>query len=167
MAEDLKRLFSEIMEGNKQKILRICFVYASNKEDQKDLFQEVALNIWKSLPSFRHQSSVDTWVYRVCLNIAIQYAMKRNKTRRSLVDIEGIIIFDERADVETDIENIERIKMLYSCISKLEGTEKALVLLFLEDLSYRSISEVTGISENHVAVKLKRIKLKLFNCVNN
>src|SRR5664279_3625179 len=112
------------------------------------------------------KTSVNTWVYRVCLNIAMQYALNRNKTKRSQVNIEGVIISDESNDAETTVENTERIKMLHDCISKLEDSEKALVLLFLEDLSYRSISEITGISENYVAVKLRRIKLKLFNCIN-
>ena len=167
MDENLKCLFSRIIEENKQKILRICFVYASNKDDQKDLFHEVALNIWKSMPSFRNEAAIDTWVYRVCLNICMQYALKRNKTKRSQVEIEGIIISDESVDVENNLENIEKTKMLHACISKLKDSEKALVLLFLEDLSYKSISEVAGISENNVAVKLSRIKKKLFNCINN
>lgn len=167
MVEDLKCLFSRIIEDNKQRIMRICWAYSHNKEDQKDLFQEVALNIWKSLPSFRQEAKFDTWVYRICLNVCMQYAMKFNKAKSGRVDIEGIQIFDDSADLQNNLENFEKTKILYECISKLHDAEKSLILLFLEDLSYKTISEVTGITENNVAVKLSRIKKKLFNCINN
>jgi RNA polymerase sigma-70 factor (ECF subfamily) len=167
MGEDFKCIFGKIIEDNKQRIIRICWAYSQNKEDQKDLFQEVALNLWKSLPSFRKEARLDTWVYRVCLNVCMQYAMKLNKSKIVRVDFEGIEIFDDSADLHYNLENFEKIKILYECISKLNDAEKSLVLLFLEDLSYKTISEVTGITENHVAVKLSRIKKKLFNCINN
>jgi RNA polymerase sigma factor (sigma-70 family) len=167
MGEDFKCIFGKIIEDNKQRIIRICWAYSQNKEDQKDLFQEVALNLWKSLPSFRKEARLDTWVYRVCLNVCMQYAMKLNKSKSVRVDFEGIEIFDDSADLYYNLENFEKIKILYECISKLNDAEKSLVLLFLEDLSYKTISEVTGITENHVAVKLSRIKKKLFNCINN
>jgi RNA polymerase sigma factor (sigma-70 family) len=167
MDEDLKCLFSRIIENNKQRIMRICRAYSQNTEDQKDLFQEVALNLWKSLSSFRKEANVNTWVYRVCLNICMQYAMKLNKEKRPRINMEGIEIFDDSVDLYNNLENVEKTKMLYECISKLYDAEKSLVLLFLEDLSYKTISEVLGISENHVAVKLSRIKKKLFNCINN
>lgn len=167
MEENLECLFGKIIEENKQKILRICFAYTTNQEDQKDLFQEIALNIWKSLPSFRRESSTDTWVYRICLNISMQYARMNNKNKRSKVEIEGVILSDKSADIESNFEKAEKIKRLHGCISKLNTADKALVLLFLEDLSYQTIAEVTGISENYVAVKLSRIKTKLFNCINN
>lgn len=167
MEEDFKCLFSRIIETNKQKILRICGAYSNNKEDQKDLFQEVALNIWKSLPSFRREAEIDTWVYRICLNVCMQYALKVNKTKQMRADIEGITILDDSVDLYTNLENIEKTKKLHECISQLNDAEKTLILLFLEDLSYKTISEITGITENHVAVKLSRIKKKLYNCVNN
>ena len=167
MFEDFKCLFSEIIEDNKQTIMRICRAYSQNKEDQKDLFQEVALNIWKSLPSFRNDAKLDTWVYRVCLNVCMQYEIKRNKVKSAHVEIEGIEIFDDDVELQNHVENLEKTKILYECISKLPDAGKSLMLLFLEDLSYKAISEITGITENHVAVKLSRIKKKLFTCINN
>jgi RNA polymerase sigma factor (sigma-70 family) len=167
MAENLKCLFSDIIEENKQRIMRICRAYSHNREDQKDLFQEVALNIWKSLPSFRQEARIDTWVYRICLNVCMQYTRRSHKAKRMRVDIEGIQILDDSADLQNNLENFEKSKMLHECISKLGDAEKSLILLFLEDLSYKAISEITGITENHVAVKISRIKKKLFNCINN
>jgi RNA polymerase sigma factor (sigma-70 family) len=167
MDEHLKDLFSRIIEDNKQKILRICRAYAWNKEDQKDLFQEVALNVWKSLPSFREEANIHTWVYRVCLNVCMQSALKRNKTKRSWVEIEGIRIVDDNADIHGNLENKEEVEKLYEGISTLNEAEKTLILLFLEDLPYKTISEIAGMTENNVAVKLNRIKKKLYNCINN
>lgn len=167
MDENLKSLFIKVIEDNKQKILRICRVYASDKEDQKDMYQEVVLNIWKSLPSFGKESKIDTWIYRICLNVCMQYALKLHKSKLIRVDIEGINISDESAQLCDDIEAKEATKKMYECISRLKHTEKSLILLFLEDVSYKIISEITGLTENHVAVKLGRIKRKLFNCINN
>jgi RNA polymerase sigma factor (sigma-70 family) len=166
MDEDLKCAFSRIIEDNKHKIMRICRAYSQTTEDQKDLFQEVALNIWKSLPSFRWEAKLDTWVYRVCLNVCMQFALKLNKIKRVRENIEGIEIFDDSTDLYNNFENYEKSKVLHKCISTLQEAEKSLILLFLEDLSYKAISEITGITENHVAVKLNRIKKKLYNCIN-
>ena len=165
MQEDLKIFFGKIMEDNKQRILRICSVYANDSEDRKDLFQDVALNIWKSLPAFREEAKIDTWIYRICLNVCMQHSLKFKKITQSTIDIDGIAISDD-CNIYNNIENAERIKKLYSCIAQLNEADKLLVLLFLEDLPYKIMSDITGFTENHVAVKLNRVKKKLFNCLN-
>lgn len=165
--EELKSAFARIIKGNMQRILRICWAYSHNKEDQKDLFQEVALNIWKSLPSFRKEAAMDTYVYRICLNVCMQQALHQNKSKNSGIEIEGLRISDQSADLQNNLENKQKLERIYQCISKLNDAEKSLILLFLEDLPYKTISEVTGISENYVAVKLNRIKKKLFNSINS
>ena len=167
MSEDLKMLFSRVMDDNKQRILRICHVYASGKEDEKDLYQDVALNIWRSLPRFRYEAMINTWIYRICLNVCMQHALKLKKTKPNTVTVEGIKISDENADVQRKLDSTDKIKKLHECISQLRESDKLLVLLFLEDLPYKTISEVTGITENHVAVKLNRIKKKLVNCITD
>ena len=166
MNEDLKMLFSKVMEDNKQKILSVCRVYAFVIEDQKDLFQEVALNIWKSLPTFKEQSTINTWIYRICLNVCMQCALKLRKNNKNGVDIDGIKISDESISAHDSLEKREKTKRMYECISLLNDAEKTLILLFLEDIPYKEISDITGMSENLVAVKIARIKKKLFNCIN-
>jgi RNA polymerase sigma-70 factor (ECF subfamily) len=166
MEANLKEVFAKVIEDNKQRILRICRAYASDKEDQKDLYQEVVLNIWRSLPSFRNDSRIDTWLYRVCLNVGIQFSMKLHKTKDNRVSIEGINFSDDSMQDQRDEELEERTKQMYACIATLNDAEKSLILLFLEDLPYKSIAEISGITENHVAVKMNRIKKKLFNCLN-
>ena len=167
MNEDLKTLFSRVMEDNKHRILRICRVYAHGIEDEKDLYQDVALNIWKSLPGFRREATIDTWIYRICLNVCMQHVLKLKKTKQNMVDVEGIKISDGNADPQSNMEATEKRQKLNGCLAKLDDADKLLVLLFLEDLPYKTISEVAGITENHVAVKLNRIKKKLFDCLNN
>jgi RNA polymerase sigma-70 factor (ECF subfamily) len=166
MDEDLKDLFGRLMEDNKQRILRICRAYAHNMQDQQDLFQEIALNIWKSLHSFRNESAIGTWVYRICLNVCMRHSLKLNKAAQLSTPLEGIKITDFAPDAQTDLEQRERIKKLYQCISELDDLDKTVMLLFLEDLSYNMIAEITGISANHVAVKVSRAKKKLANCFN-
>jgi len=151
MEDDLKMQFSKVMEDNKQRIFRICSVYATDFEDRKDLYQDVALNVWKALPTFRNDASIDTWIYRICLNVCMQHSFKVKKVVRSAVDIDGINISDSSSDAFNDIENGERTKKLYKCISQLGEADRVLVLLFLEDLPYKIISDITGITENHVA----------------
>ena len=165
MDDQLKCFFGKIIQNNTRRIWRICRAYAYNNEDQKDLYQDVALNIWKSLPSFRRNAAIDTWVFRICLNVCMKYSMKLKKAKQVFADIDAIQIADIK-DPQSEFENLEKTKILYACISTLEWSDKSLILLFLEDLSYKTIAEVTGITENHVAVKLSRIKKKLFNCVN-
>lgn len=118
------------------------------------------------MPSFRKEAAMDTWVYRICLNVCMQQALHLNKLRNDRVEIEGLRIPDQSADLQNNLENKQILERIYQCISNLPDGEKSLILLFLEDLPYKTISEVTGISENYVSVKLSRIKKKLLNCIN-
>ncbi len=117
MIENLNDRFNKIIADNRQKIWRICRVYAWNKEDQKDLFQEVALNLWRSLPLFREEAKIDTWVYRICLNVCMQYALKRTKRKKGRIEIEDAKISDSSADIQGNLEHKEEIEKLYDCIS--------------------------------------------------
>src|SRR5215510_10570619 len=151
MEEKLKILFSKVIEDNKHRILRICRAYASEIEDQKDLYQEVALNIWKSLPTFKGEAMISTWIYRVSLNVCMQYSLKTRKDKKNRVDIEGINISDASVGAHESIETREKTEKMYECISLLNEPEKTLILLFLEDIPYKEISDIMGISENLVA----------------
>jgi len=155
----LEKDFLAAIEENQQRIARICSVYAEDEEDSKDLYQEVLLQLWKSFASFRGEAQRSTWTYRVCLNTCIRkkYRKKREK-RVHLEDMEWVS--------ESSVTPDERLEYLRQCISRLQDADQMLVVLFLEDVSYREISEIVGISENYVAVKMKRIREKLFHCIN-
>jgi RNA polymerase sigma factor (sigma-70 family) len=159
-----EKVFLELLENNKAQISRICAVYAQDDDEKKDLFQEVAFNLWKSLPSFKGNSALTTWVYRVTLNTCMRARLNVNKHESSHVRLKSIH-FESLKQSDDDAGKQERIDQLYACIRKLNDAEKNLVMLSLEDLPYKEIALISGLTENHVAVRLKRIREKLFNCL--
>jgi len=155
----LENNFLSALADNQQRIARICGIYAEDEEDGKDMYQEVMLQLWKSFASYREEAQISTWIYRVCLNTCIRKKYRNKQGMRvRLEDLDWIATEPETAD--------ERITYLRQCISHLRDADQMLVILYLEDLSYREIKEIVGISENHVAVKMKRIRDKLFQCIN-
>jgi RNA polymerase sigma factor (sigma-70 family) len=157
--------FVKALEQNQQKLLRICSVYAENLDDKKDLFQEALINIWQSLPSFQAKSSLSTWMFRITLNVCMRLQTKQAKEKDRLRRLDSITFENIRVE-ETHDEEYEKLIKLRNCIKKLNDADKAITTLFLEELSYKEISEITGLTENNVAVKLKRIKMKLLKCIN-
>jgi len=133
-------------------------MYCDREEDRNDLFQEIIAQLWKSYPSFRNESKVSTWMYRVGLNTAIT-SFRKNKRRpdQNSLSVENFQMADENPEYETE----ENIKQLHRAVTQLTGVEKSIVLLFLENKKYEEIAEITGITQNYVRVKMNRIKKKL------
>jgi len=133
-------------------------MYCDTEEDRNDLFQEIVAQLWKSYPSFRKESKVTTWMYRVGLNTAIT-TFKKSKRRpdQNRLTYENFQIADENHETETE----ENIKLLHRAVEQLTGIEKSIILLFLENKKYEEIAEITGITQNYVRVKMNRIKKKL------
>lgn len=165
MNQSLENTFLTALEENQQKLLRICSVYAEDRDDKKDLFQEALINIWQSMPSFEEKSSISTWMFRITLNVCLRLQTKQVKKRERFRKLDSIMI-ENLSEEETNHEEQERLIKLRSCIKKLNDADKAVITLYLEELSYKEISDITGLSENNVAVKIKRIKLKLLTCIN-
>jgi len=134
-------------------------------DDKKDLFQEALINIWQSMPSFEGKSSLSTWMFRVTLNVCLRLQMKQAKKRDRFRKLDSITI-ENISDEETNHEEHEQLIKLRNCIKKLNDADKAVTTLYLEELSYKEISDITGLTENNVAVKIKRIKMKLLTCIN-
>ena len=155
--------FLELVNENRNKLLRVCRVYVWNSADQDDLYQEMLFQIWRGLPALKEKQFANTWLYRVAINTAISFVRKR--TSRS-----DRVVYAEHADLTRTIESRQtieentddRIANLYTAIFKLDSLEKAIVTLFLEDFTYEQMAEVTGVSANHVGVMLHRAKKKLF-----
>ena len=147
-----------IIRKNQGIIHKVCNIYCDVEEDRNDLFQEIVAQLWKSYPTFRNESKVSTWMYRVGLNTAITY-FKKSKRRpdNKQLSYENFQVADETYDVETE----EQIKILQRAVSQLTGVEKSIILLFLENKKYEEIAEITGITQNYVRVKMNRIKKKL------
>ena len=164
MDQDLENTFLSALEQNQQKLLRICSVYAENAEDKKDLFQEALINIWQAMPSFEAKSSLSTWMFRITLNVCLRLQSRQEKKRNHFVKVNSITI-DNIKDEEPSHEDHERLIKLRNCIKKLNDADRAVITLYLEELPYKEISEITGLTENHLAVMVKRIKEKLLNCI--
>lgn len=148
--------FLRLIDENRPKILKICRAYAWNSADRDDLYQEILFQIWRSLPSLNNAAFAGTWLYRVALNTSISFVRRRRPTPISHEDLNHRIESEQR-DESADA----RLARLYEAISQLNEAEKALVVLFLEDLSYEQIAEALGLSANHVGVALHRAKKKL------
>jgi RNA polymerase sigma factor (sigma-70 family) len=164
MHQDLEITFLEALEQNQEKLLRVCSVYAADPEEKKDLFQEVLINIWQAMPSFEGKSSISTWMFRITLNVCLRVQYNQERTRHRFQKIDGFVIENTPND-EANLEEQQRLKKLRKCIQKLNDAHRAVITLNLEELPYKEISEITGLSENHVAVMIKRVKEKLLNCI--
>lgn len=163
--EKQKSLFLSELEENQDKLYRLCSIYSDNNEDSKDLFQEVIVQIWKSMSSFKGNSSIGTWMFRIALNVCLRFKSKYTKNQNRFIRLDSIAIINISSEIE-DESNDEKLIALRKCVKKLNDAEKAIVALYLEGLAYREVSEILGLSENHIAVKIKRIKSKLLNCIN-
>ena len=164
MSGQLENTFLTALEQNQQKLLRICSVYAKNSEDTKDLFQEVLIHIWQAMPSFKAKSSIATWMFRITLNVCLRFRSKQIKKKDRIINIDSIIYENMGATAEGNDQN-EQLILLRNCIRKLNEADKAVISLYLEELPYKEISNITGLTDNTVAVKVKRIKKKLLNCL--
>ncbi len=163
MRRKSERDFEQILEKNKEKIYRICKIYAVSPIEPQDLFQEVVFQIWKSLENFKGNSSIDTWVYKIAINVCLRSKMKFDKGNVKTDRFESIHFTPVEKEIDTAEQ--EKFKYLKQCIATLNGIETSLIILYLDDLSYKEISVITGLSENHIAVKMKRIRKKLFECI--
>jgi len=157
--------FEQIIEANKSKIYRICRVYAANPIGPEDLFQEVVYQIWKSYSSFKGKSGIDTWIYKIALNVCMRSKGKLDKKNNQTIRLEAI----QFSSVENPVNTNEGVKYeaLKSCISTLKEMDRSIVILSLEGLPYKAIGLVTGLSENHIAVKMKRIRKQLLHCITS
>ena len=159
--------FLDLINENRNRILRVCRVYAWNSADQDDLYQEILFQIWRSLPALKEKQFANTWLYRVAINTAISFVRKRASLSDRVVHFEHADLTRTIESRQTTEENTDdRIANLYTAIYKLDPLEKALITLFLEDFTYEQIAEATGISANNVGVMLHRAKKKL-SCLMN
>jgi RNA polymerase sigma-70 factor (ECF subfamily) len=155
-----KEAFIQTVKDNEGIIYKITRVYAKDTEDQKDLYQEIVYQLWKSFDSFKGQSKLSTWMYRVALNTSIAHLNQQKKKGHSVsLDLELLNRSDPATSAETEWE--ERMDILYAHIKQLNVIEKGLILLFLEGKSYEEIASISGFTTTNVGTRLGRIKEKL------
>ncbi len=157
-----EKLFDTAFEENKDKIYRLCYTTLTNKNDVEDLFQEVMVNIWRNLESFRHESKISTWIYRITVNTAFLHNKKFRKKNSIFSNIDASELVQIHSNEDHFKDNMdEELKLLHKAIAELKKQDRAIIGLYLEELSYDEISEIVGISENYVGVKINRIKTQL------
>ena len=157
-----EQAFVELVKENRDRILRVCRVYAWNAADQDDLYQEILCATWRGLPALKEKQFANTWHYRVAINTAISFVRKRSSRLDRVVHFEHAELQRTiEARQTTEAKTDDRMADLYNAIYQLNPMEKALVALFLEDLTYEQIAEATGINANNVGVLLHRAKKKL------
>lgn len=153
-----ERIFSDWLANHERILLKLVHAYAFEHADRQDLFQEMAIQLWRSVDSFRGDSSVTTWIYRVALNTAIAWTRKTGKHDRHNEPIEKFEgILTDTVSGATD----PRVVWLYQQIARLREVDRSVALLLLDGLSYREIATITGLSESNVGVRINRIKSAL------
>ena len=152
--------FAQIVKEHKSTIYTVCYMFSKDSDEVADLFQEVLINLWRGFEKFRGESSISTWVGRVSFNTCI--TDERKKRRRATVPLTmDIDLFD---DTDEDTRQIQR---LYDRIHRLKPFDRAIVLLWLDNLSYEEIGAIVGISTKNVSVRLYRIREELKRMSND
>lgn len=162
-----KSLFLTWLDEHGSSVLKVARAYTLTAEECQDLAQEILLQVWTSLPQFESRSSAATWSYRVALNTAMNWHRKdkqRRTRQQPLVELQTVDLGG--LDGAGQAQQRETVDRLYRAIHQLPKGDAALVLLYLDELSYREMAEVLGISESHVGVKLSRAKKALSELMN-
>ena len=159
----MKKQFKKIVDDHNGILYKIGRSYTTEEADFKDLYQEMLIQMWKSLPNFKGDSKVSTWIFRVALNTALthQKKLKRNQRTSSIENLGFKLESDGMAGVEMMEQKEAKIELLYKCINLLKRDERAIILLNLEGKKYEEIGEIIGLTTSHVGVKIKRIKERL------
>ena len=160
--EDQKSLFMNWLGEHGSSVMKVARAYTLTSDECQDLAQEILLQAWQSLPRFERKASPATWFYRVALHTAMNWHRK-DKPRRSRQQplLEVQVLATEGATSAEQVQQRETVEQLYQAIHQLPKTDAALVLLYLDELSYREMADVLGISESNVGVKLNRAKKAL------
>ncbi len=150
-------IFSEWLDKHKALIFKIVRAYGNTPMDQDDLFQEITIQVWRSIPTFRHESAIATWIYRIALNTAISWVTKERKYRKANGAIDNMpdVLSLPHKPVE------EQLTWLYKAIHALDEIDRSLALLLLDGFSYKEMAAILGISVSNVGVKINRIKKQL------
>lgn len=154
-----QHIFNLWLDGHKGLIFKIVRGFGYTHMDQQDLFQEITIQVWRSVPTFRHESSVTTWIYRIALNTAIRWTSKEKKRRDLNGNMENLPEILSSHTMPPD----ERLNWLYKAIHQLNEIDRSLILLQLDGFSYKEMATILGISESNVGVKINRIKQQLIS----
>jgi RNA polymerase sigma factor (sigma-70 family) len=159
---NLQERFGELLEQHRRIVFKVANTYCWHPEDRADLAQEICAQLWRAFPSYDPARLFSTWMYRIALNVAISSVRSSRRRERHTVPFDADV-HDIRHDTGGGAEADERIRALYRVINQLDDLNRALLLLYLDEHSYREIADILGISETNVATKLGRLKQRLRN----
>jgi RNA polymerase sigma-70 factor, ECF subfamily len=155
--------FRKIVDEQQERVWNICRHYARTSDDTHDLQQEVLINVWRNLDSFRGDSTLSTWIYRIAVNVCLSYIMKENRRSEFNLSLDnksiGHLIQDDETQLK--IENEQKLQKLHDAINRLNVIDKLLISLSIEKITTREMSEIIGITEPNVRTKLTRIREEL------
>ncbi|MDE6634022.1 MAG: sigma-70 family RNA polymerase sigma factor [Bacteroidaceae bacterium] len=152
--------FAKMMNTHKSTIYTVCYMFSNDEDEVADLFQEVMIRVWRGLPSFNGSSDMKTWIYRIALNTSISMGRKKKRRHETKLAMDINLFADK--DKET-----EQVNILHKRISRLLPLDRAIVLLWLENISYEEIGAIIGISAKNVSVRLVRIREQLKSMSND
>lgn len=160
--QSIESQFIDWLREHRRILLKVAGAFTAEAADQADLFQDMAVGLWQSLPNFRGQSKPSTWIYRVCLNTALTWHRSEHKRRQLHSSLDFVPELRSGVPLPGRLhEEDEILQKLYQEVRALPAVERSLVILLLDGLSYREMSEITGMTESHVGVALTRIRKKL------
>ena len=158
--DDDQKQFSVMVRQNKNTIFTVCYMFSKDQEEVNDLFQEVLIRLWQGFDNYKRNSKERTWIYRVALNTCISFDRKKRRHNKKQVYMgDDLFGCNEHDSQQTEV--------LHKCITRLRPLDRAIVLLWLEDISYEEIGSIIGITAKNVSVRLYRIREQLKNMSND
>ncbi len=160
MAKNKEQQFKQVYKATKDQVYRLCLGFTGNEADAYDLFQEIQIKVWSHLESFRKESNIKTWVYRIATNTALLFVSqkKRREQKKSNISIEYTRIESNEID---PLDEDRQINELYTAISSLKEIDRLIISLLLDKNSYEDIANITGLTPSNVGVRINRIKKTL------
>lgn len=160
MTADARQAFGDLLERHRKIVFKVVNTYAWHPADRDELAQEIATQLWRAFPAYEPARSFSTWMYRIALNVAISHVRSSTHHDKHSVPLDETL-HDIADDNGTDHESDQQVRALHRFIAQLDKLNRALLLLYLEDHSYREIADILGISETNVATKISRLKQRI------
>ena len=152
--------YTSILKEYKSRIYKTCLSYIGDEENAKDVLQDICIIIWEKLETFKNESSISTWIFRISVNTCLMFNRKEKKIEKIPID-SFFQLFDDPSNIELKkLEEIQ-LKQLYESISKLLEFDKMIIILYLNGFKYEQMSEILGITISNVGVRMKRVREKI------
>lgn len=154
--KEKERLFKESFATYQQKIFHLCYAYTGDKDIACDLLQDTFLKVWEHLESFKNESNIGTWIYRIAVNTCLSFIKSGKRLTTEKLNDE---LLESISDTENTIE--QKVSVLYQCISALQESDRLIITMVLDEVAYPEIAEISGITEGNLRVRIHRIKQQL------